>query len=1270
MEPMGKPRSFRWLVRVLAWLLALGVLAPGLLSLPQLDPNKQVGAPRSLHAQANLPIWVEATPQDAPPANEYPRWSMVYDSVRGRAVMLGIGFFSTGTWEYDGAAWQQVETSEVPTGLLYYVMTYDSARQRVVLFGVDGIDTHTWEYDGATWMETTPVASPLVGYYGITYDSARRRVVLFGGGATLTYGFTPNSELPELDMDLPNSTWEYDGASWERVDTPFAPAGRLYHAMTYDSNRQRVVLFGGLADGGLSDTWEYDGSTWQETTPPNSPVGRAFHALAYDSAHRKVVLYGGISGDGDHIFNDTWEYDGANWVETTPANSPGERVLPTLAYDSARRRVVLFGGISTDPTIESTFLVDTWEYISNNDVPPAQATSTSPRTANAYSISGRVLDVLDKPVAGVTVSDDTGHIALTDADGKYELSGLPPGQYRPELSKDGYTFGLRENGPDSRIVPISNSNVDGQDYTGYDKPPIIFVHGWHGMWKRPSNYIGRDLNCDWPETINDFEVADDYLKLGGYYVEYARLEATQCSVPRYEENATRLRNTITLVKARTGQPKVILVAHSMGGLVSRAYIESKDFLDDGKPVSQLFTFGTPHNGVPIAFILPRVPYFCALQPGACNFMPTPMKVFNRKYHPRTTDVKYHLIGGDVPRADKQGLARLNIYPPNDGIVPADSSLGKADLSGSLDRYKTDEAHGDGLGKYPYFALRDEDPSKSYTDCLKPVLIDGRSNCGSQGSSSDILGALLPLTLKDASASPLEVQAQTQSAYAPFEYGMLTQGQTATRDVIIGGGQAVLAAQWLGGKVILTLTNPRGQQVDPEFMTSHPELGIYESGDGWAIYSVNAAAAGTWKLTLWAEEAPAEGLQYSTVAAFDSSVSLSASTDRDWYTPGSSAIITANIAGSDDGAEVIARVLRPDRTLDTIALTPQNGIYSASYTIPTSPGYAELRLSAAGIGIDGAPYELGSLATFQIESSVITFTGTYNSMRESCAPGATYNSLKVDVGVRATEGGRIGLAADLVDGAGNAVAHAVTSLEVVPGESNIPLYFGGEDIARSQRNGPYKLTRLLLTDERDSLLVAAEAQDAHIVQDYGYDSFACNGGATIPSTTTADMFEIPGPLSILVFGAAILALLATVGILTGRRRRTLPLTQVPRTVQTGATFTATSPTLPARNLPPSTPPQPPYPQTAAYLPTMPMSSQPPAPTQPITQPQPRPLPPAVPSSQPQSTIPLNTMQLPTPTRNHTSYSRKRVLCPNCGRALNPQTGNCDACGWKESQSVRP
>jgi pimeloyl-ACP methyl ester carboxylesterase len=68
--------------------------------------------------------------------------------------------------------------------------------------------------------------------------------------------------------------------------------------------------------------------------------------------------------------------------------------------------------------------------------------------------------------------------------------------------------------------------------------------------------------------------------------------------------------------ARTGYQQAHVVAHSLGGLVARYYVQR---LDGDARVHTLVTLGTPHNGTRLAHLVPRVvPYrlVASLRPGS------------------------------------------------------------------------------------------------------------------------------------------------------------------------------------------------------------------------------------------------------------------------------------------------------------------------------------------------------------------------------------------------------------------------------------------------------------------------------------------------------------------------------------------------------------------------------------------------------------------------------------------------------------------------------
>lgn len=148
------------------------------------------------------------------------------------------------------------------------------------------------------------------------------------------------------------------GPTWTKRSPSASPGPRRNHAMAYDSKRGRVVLFGGSDGSALqASVWEWDGSNWERKTPTSSsnPKARQDMAMAYDSARARVVLYGGY--DGTSYLADTWEWDGAAWSLRQASGPPSGRSDFAMAYDSSRARVVLFGGYNG-----TSVLGETWEW--------------------------------------------------------------------------------------------------------------------------------------------------------------------------------------------------------------------------------------------------------------------------------------------------------------------------------------------------------------------------------------------------------------------------------------------------------------------------------------------------------------------------------------------------------------------------------------------------------------------------------------------------------------------------------------------------------------------------------------------------------------------------------------------------------------------------------------------------------------------------------------------------------------------------------------------
>ena len=274
---------------------------------------------------------------------------MAADTAHGTIVLFGgLGqgpplASLADTWLWNGTTWTQAAPATSPSARLGHAMAYDSFRHRVVLFGGagGGFLNDTWEWDGTTWANVTPAAgapSPSPRTQSVmTYDAQRHRIVLFGGMHAVA------GSPPVLLGD----TWEWDGTSWTQATPATAPSARDGQLMVYDDAQQRVVLYGGFS----AETWLWDGTSWTHVTPASSPPPAAFTYGAYDAARQRVVLFGGIPTA------DTWEWDGTTWTKAVTATSPSARQEDLMAYDSARQEMVLFGGRDR---ATNGLLNDTW----------------------------------------------------------------------------------------------------------------------------------------------------------------------------------------------------------------------------------------------------------------------------------------------------------------------------------------------------------------------------------------------------------------------------------------------------------------------------------------------------------------------------------------------------------------------------------------------------------------------------------------------------------------------------------------------------------------------------------------------------------------------------------------------------------------------------------------------------------------------------------------------------------------------------------------------
>ncbi len=313
-------------------------------------------------------------------------FGMAFDSDRGTAMIVGgfTGLNSTtadvwempsgGGWEYRGVG---------PSTRAQLAMAYHERRKRVMMIGGVGESVETgetaYEYAPGTGWFSLPSLPSGQGRAGakMVYDSKRGVMVLTGGAG----GGAPNASdggrysdtwelVPGLSITNQPANVTNEVCSEARFSvaadgvSPFHYSWRLDGAPLTDdahfSGSQTAELrINGLrhAHAGRYDVVVRDSCVPQNVvtsrvttltvTPPaewvfrttNGPPIRFGHGMAYDSARRVTVLFGGQTNfNGTFPFNDLWEWDGERWTLRMPGTrTNGWTNVPALGWRVSHR---------------------------------------------------------------------------------------------------------------------------------------------------------------------------------------------------------------------------------------------------------------------------------------------------------------------------------------------------------------------------------------------------------------------------------------------------------------------------------------------------------------------------------------------------------------------------------------------------------------------------------------------------------------------------------------------------------------------------------------------------------------------------------------------------------------------------------------------------------------------------------------------------------------------------------------------------------------------
>jgi hypothetical protein len=254
---------------------------------------------------ADPPAWTAVSPVGTPPAGRAYH-AAAYDPVRDRMLVHGgeDGFSSCrkDTWALslaDPMSWTEIPPASEPAfPRSDHTMIYDPVGDRMVVFG--GRDNSSnvlydvWALslaDPGAWTWLNPSGMPPAGRRGHSaiYDPVRHRMVVFGG-----YGAQYYNDVWALPLSGP--------PAWTSLaPTGTAPPGRYGHSAVYDLASDEMIVFGGTANGVRNDVWTLSlGATpaWRQRTPAGTtPGARLYHRAIYDSERDRMVVFGGSEYD-------------------------------------------------------------------------------------------------------------------------------------------------------------------------------------------------------------------------------------------------------------------------------------------------------------------------------------------------------------------------------------------------------------------------------------------------------------------------------------------------------------------------------------------------------------------------------------------------------------------------------------------------------------------------------------------------------------------------------------------------------------------------------------------------------------------------------------------------------------------------------------------------------------------------------------------------------------------------------------------------------------
>jgi len=461
--------------------------------------------------------------------------------------------------------------------------------------------------------------------------------------------------------------------------------------------------------------------------------------------------------------------------------------------------------------------------------------------------------------------------------------------------------------------------------------PVVMVHGFNADFHAWDNYLGPQGYLT-TLGLQGYAVGDGQVE---GVMNTGSLSDPTVRTNTIAENAAILGEYIANVQKVTGAEKVDLLVHSMGGMISRYYLDRIMKTDN---VAQLIILGTPMAGSACANLPASLGL---LLPATLEIQPSYMvNIFNPQIVHRQ-GVPFHALAG----TKLQDAVESPCTPVPSDLVVAEDSVKAIPMP---------------VQEIDLLHIELNTSPRAFEEFVKPLL---QTPPGAFEVGEDL---------------PTRPASAVSQQFTKIYTGHLNPGET--QDVVIDIDPNVAVATFslydTTRSMDVSVTGASGNTIE----LSAEANGLIKVEDPSTMvylgYGFKQPKPGRWVVTLLTTDTtPSIGADYAIMAVFDGGATLTASTNLTVPRVDEAVAVSANI--TSDGLPVTintaqAILRKPDGSAETLAMSYNSNLATLEI-IPKTSGIYGIEVDVTAQNLDGTPIDRAAFLSFEVQPVSGQFT---------------------------------------------------------------------------------------------------------------------------------------------------------------------------------------------------------------------------------------------------------------------------------------------------------